>query len=178
MGKKKRKKLAKKVDTAIAKRAITLEDVLHAGIGVLADAENRGKKKIFRRQVERGRSVAAFGRTATADLMAAATVDPGTDRLRNPAIAYRPGGGGWYDIEIGEHTVGRVQGEDAAAKRAGQLLAAFAALSAEDQQSHLTGVRPGGGGWYSVHVEGIPVRKVRGREEAQAAFDEIAALNP
>ncbi|NND03348.1 MAG: hypothetical protein HKN91_11230 [Acidimicrobiia bacterium] len=176
MGKKKRKKLAKKVDSAISKRGIDVDDLMYAGLGVLADAEKKGKKKPFRNAVADGKKVAAFERKATTGLLEHATSVPEA-APSNPVISYRPNGGGWYDVEIGDFTVDRMQGEDGAAKRAGQLLATFAGLPPEDQNNDLTGVNSEGGGWYTVHVEGIPIQKVRGREEAQSVLDGIMALN-
>lgn len=178
MGKKKKKtrKLAKKVDAAIRDKGISRADIMHAGLGVLASAVEKGKKKRFRNARLQGRALAKVGTPVTTEIVSEASQDDTTTR-DGPVIGYRPNGGGWYDVEVGSTVVARVQGEEEAASRAGQLLERFAGLDASDQASGPTGVREQGGGWYTIQVEGVPLERVRGRDAAEEAIAKIAALN-
>ncbi len=109
-------------------------------------------------------------------MMTALTADdPDEITPKNPVIAYRPTAGGWYDIEIEGTVVETIQGEEGAAKRAGDLLAAFAALEPEEQERMHTGIVDHGGGWYLVSIAGVPVDRVRGKETAEERFAEVCA---
>lgn len=176
MGKKERKKLARRVDGAITQRGISVEDLIYAGLGSLAKAEKKGKKKVFTRLGELGQKVVAIGMPATVELIETAQPVP-SESYRNPMIAYRPNGGGWYNVEVGDHVVATVQGEEEAAQRAGRLLAEFAALDLEEQEGRVTGIRDQGGGWYTVQVEGVPLDRVRGRAAAERMLEDVMTLD-
>jgi hypothetical protein len=70
-----------------------------------------------------------------------------------------------------------VQGEESAAAKAGALLEAFAAQDSDTQQTDRTEVMHVGGGWYVILIQGVPVDRVRGQEDADVRYQEILAFN-
>ncbi len=170
MGKKKKqakrqRKVAEKVAVWLDDTDLTERELILAGIGVMAEAVDRKKKKTFKRAVKAGRRIAELGGI---DIAADA---PATD---DAEISYRSKGGGWYDVAVDGVTVDSVKGEEEAAARAADLFSKYAALDPEDQADKATELRHSGGGWYDIVVRGVPVDRVRGRESAEERF---AAIN-
>jgi hypothetical protein len=167
------KKKRKRIQTLMNKGdGIVWDDLVLAGIGTLAKAAKKGKRKRFDRAVERGVKTLDLEIPELDDLVYDDTGDVGSD----PVISYSPHGGGWYNIEIDNLIVGRVKGEEEAATRAGELLEAFASLDPEERDME-TGSFHSGGGWYQLMVNGVPVDKVRGEEAANERYAEIEAFN-
>lgn len=168
MGKKKkqRKKITKWVE---AEGGIEFDDLVYAGVGVLAKAARKGKKKAFKKAKERGEEVASLEIEALDQLL-------GLDE-QEPVVSYSHNGGGWYDIDIDGFVVDRVQGEREAATRAGELLEAYAAHESDERDFERTGIYEVGGGWYEVFAVGVPLGRLQGKEEADARFEEISSLN-
>lgn len=172
VGKKVSKKTAKKAEKWVDSGKVTLPDVVLAGLGVVAKAAD-GSKKTLRKTVTRGEELLDRDRDSLTELYALAVSTTPIDA--GPVIAYAPAGGGWYDVTINEVPVTRVRGEVAAAEKAGSLFARYAQLDPDDQSSRQTAVVKRGGGWYDVVVEGVPIDRVRGEEEAQERLEQIAA---
>jgi hypothetical protein len=171
MGDKKKRKRIKKL---MAKGdGVVWDDLVLAGIGTLAEAAKKRKKKVFDKAVERGIRTLDLEIPELDDLVYDDTDDAGSD----PVISYSPHGGGWYNIEIDAVIVERIKGEEEAANRAGELLESFAALDPEEQDNVETGVFHSGGGWYRLVVNGVPVGKVQGEEAANERYAEIEAFN-
>lgn len=167
--KKRRQKVAKRIDNWLEESGLTEEELVLAGLGVMARAVEKQQRKLFDKAMRTGRKIADLGLEHLG--AGAAGVQP----LANPVIAYRPHGGGWYAVEVDDVLVDRVQGEEAAAARAAELFQAYASLDAEQQASRTTAMVHAGGGWYDVLVKGVPVDKVRGRVAAEERFAEIQA---
>ena len=162
MGKKKR--LRKMIEDTEA----TWEDIVHAGIGTLAKAAKKGKKKRFGKAVKRGKKALDL------ELQELESIVFASDEIE---IAYAPTGNGWYEIDVNGVVIDRVQGEEAAADRAGELLKAHASLAGGKQSASETGILDIGGGWYDVVVSGVPIEKVQGMEAAEERMAEVQALN-
>jgi hypothetical protein len=162
MGKKKR--LRKMIEDTEA----TWDDIVHAGIGTLAKAAKKGKKKRFGKAVKRGK------KTLDLELPELESIVFAPEEIE---IAYAPTGNGWYEVDVNGIVVERVQGEEAAAGRAGELLQAHASLADGKQATSETGILDVGGGWYDVVVSGVPVEKVRGMEAAEERMAEVRAFN-
>lgn len=170
MGAKKKRRRIKKM---MAKGdGITWDELVLAGIGTLAKAAKKGKKKTFNRAVKRGIVTLDLDIPELEEMVYS---DEGAES--EPVISYSPHGGGWYNIEVDDLIVDRVKGEEESANRAGELLEAFAELDPKDQESIETGVFHTGGGWYELKVNGVPIEKVQGEEAAQERYAEIETLN-
>lgn len=172
MGKKVSKSAAKKAEKWVDTGKVTLTDVVIAGFGVLATAADQGKKHL-RKEIARGEKLLDRDRDRLTELYALAVSTTPIDA--GPVIAYESAGGGWYDVTINDVPVARVRGEVAAAEKAGKLFASYAQLDPDDQASRQTGVFKRGGGWYDVVVEGVPIDRVRGEEEARERLEQLAA---
>lgn len=170
MGKKKQRKRIKKI--LREEEGLIIDDIVLAGVGTLAKAAKKDRRKIFAKAVERGQRAIELDVAALNSLIF--TTDE--SQIREPVISYTPHGGGWFSIEIDGIVVERVKGETDSAARAGQLLEAYAALDGADNAG-TTGVVSTGGGWYEVTVSGVPVHKVQGRELAEQRMNEINDLN-
>ena len=176
-GSKKRevRELAGRVEAFVQKHDVTYDDLAMAGVGVLGSRlpgkkhKKKTKKvaKEFAKLVKRGR------RLAPDSIGPAEAGDEVHDGAAEPVISYQAHGGGWYTVEVDGVEVDRVQGEEAAATRAGELLARYAALDADGQRSGLTGVEHSGGGWYDVIVNGVPVDRVRGRDTVHERYGHL-----
>lgn len=168
------KKKRKRIQKMMAKGdGVTWDELVLAGIGTLAKAAKKGKKRSFIRAVDRGIKSLELDIPELDAMVYTDSEASGTD----PVISYSPHGGGWYNIEIDEVVVARVKGEEESANRAGELLEAFAELDPEDQANAETGVFHTGGGWYQLVVNGIPVDKVQGEQAANERYSEIESLN-
>lgn len=167
----KTKKLDKKLRKAIQRDEVTLNEIVNAGIGVLVKAAEKGKRKPFRKAEKRGRKTIEAGVPALDALL-----DGSDDTVDDPVISYRHRGGGWYDIEVDEAIVDRVQGEAAAAERAGELLEGYAALEPGVQRDRRSGIFDSGGGWYEIFENGVPVVRVQGRDAAEEHVERLRAL--
>ncbi len=165
--KKRRQKVARKIDSWLEESELTEEELMLAGLGVMARAVEKKQRKLFDRAMRTGRKIADLG----LEQLSSDQEQPDP----SPVIAYRPHGGGWYAVEIDDVLVERVHGEEAAAARAAQLFQAYASLDADEQAKRTTAMVHTGGGWYDVIVNGVPVEKVRGREAAEERFAEIQA---
>ena len=167
MGKKKRqrKKIKKWI---LTDQGVSFDDIIHAGVSVLSDAAASGKKKKFKKAVKKGQGVVARDLPGLTELLY-----PEDDE---PVIAYSHSGGGWYEVDVHGYVVDKVQGEEAAASRAGELLEQFASIEANEVSGD-TGVKHTGGGWYQVLVHGVPVDTVQGEDAATERYEEIKALN-
>ena len=172
MGKKKQRKKAKRRLDKWTKD-LDFDDVVLAGIGVLVDAAKRNKKKRFKQARRSGMAALDKGWKSIEQLVLADDDPTGSDE---PVISYEHQGGGWYSVDVNGLAVARIQGEEAAAEHAGSLLEAYAALDADKQAAGQTGLLHTGGGWYEIHVDGVPVERIRGKEAATARHDEILAL--
>lgn len=175
MGKKKRrKKLAKKIDRWVDESDFTEQELMLAGVGLMAKAVEKGKKKAFKRAVKTGEKLAAVGLSVleSAEQQTEAAMPPSDEAV----ISYEGRGGGWYGVSVDGVLVDSVQGEEAAAERAAELLAAYAALDPAEQLSKATEIVHTGGGWYDIKVKGVPVARVRGKEVAEERFEEISAV--
>lgn len=166
MGKKKkqRKKITKWIE---ADDGIEFDDLVYAGLGVLAASAKKGKKRKFKKARKRGRKLVAREIGALTQMLA-----PDEE----PLISYTHHGGGWFGVEVDGFVVDRIQGEEEAAIRAGELLEAYAALDLADRDPDRTGLYDNGGGWYGIYVNGVPIDNVQGREEAELRFEEIESL--
>lgn len=161
-----KKKQAKKVTKWIEKDdGITFDDIVYAGLGVLEKAAKKGKKKRFKKAMSRGEDLATAGIESLDRLLA--------PEVEEPVISYAHSGGGWFTVDIGGVIVDTVQGEEAAASRAGELLEEYAALDADQQDPTRYGIYESGGGWYEIVVHGVPVARVQGQEAAEERFAEL-----
>lgn len=174
--KKKRRKVARKVEAFLESTPeITERELILAGLGTIASAVAEKKKTKKRRKavdkaIASGRKLLEFD----VPVIEALASDGGETGDRQPVIAYRSRGGGWYDIEVDGIRVDAVQGEESAAERAAELLKGFAALPEDRQLAARTEMRHVGGGWYELTVKGVPVGRIRGREEAEERFTEVS----
>ena len=167
MGKKKRQR--KKIEKWVSSEdPVTFDDIVHAGVAALGEAAGSGKKKKFRKAVERGQKIAGLDLPGLTELL--------YPEDEEPVIAYSHSGGGWYEVDVHGYVVDKVQGEEAAASRAGELLEQYASLEANEVSAD-TGVKHTGGGWYQILVHGVPVDTVQGEEAAAQRYEEIKALN-
>lgn len=175
--KKKRRKVARRVDVWIHDGQVTSDELMLAGLGVMAQAAERKKKKLFKKALSRGERLLETGLCTVPALRDRVDVGGGDEEgdtdLPAPVIAYRPKGGGWFSVEVGGIEVENVQGEEPAAARAAAILQAYAELDGEEQSDTTTGVEHAGGGWYTVKVRGVPVDRVRGRDEAERRIAEL-----
>lgn len=89
-----------------------------------------------------------------------------------PKIEAVATGNGWYDIVVRGVVVGKVHGEEEAAERVGKLIEEDAALTSAERATGAEAVK-GGGGWYTIKLNGLAVDKVQGE---QAAEVRVAAL--
>lgn len=174
MGRKRKKKatrkLVKRIERTIEKSDLTEMDFVHAGVGLLAATiDGRKGKKRFKRAVKRGRRLTARGLSLS---------DPApsskTEAAVEPVISYEHTGGGWYIVAVAGTKVDTIQGEEAAASRAAELLAAYAALDSREQDSQ-TSIKHTGGGWYEVTVAGVPIGRYRGKEAVAEQFGHLTA---
>ncbi len=121
---KKRAKVASKVDRWVAEAQLSEEELIMAGLGVMAKAVEQGQKKLFNRAMKAGRRLADLGLpsldTAGANRQKAAS-DADTSSSSEPVISYQHHGGGWYSVEVAGIEIDRLQGEQPAAERAGEL---------------------------------------------------------
>lgn len=180
------RKLSKRVERFIEKHDVTYDELAMAGVGYLAvklpgkkhkNFEKRSKKvaRRFDELVERGERLAPEEVTVAARVLAA---DETATAAPEPVISYQPQDGGWFAIEIDGVHVERVQGEDEAARRAGELLANYAALDPSEQQRTTTAVTHTGGGWYDIVVHGVPVDRVRGKDAVMERFGHLLDDDP
>ena len=175
---KKRAKIASKVDRWVADAELSEDELIMAGLGVMAKAVEQGQKKLFDRAMKAGRRLADLGLpsldTAGANREETAS-NATTTNLSQPVISYQHNGGGWYTVEVAGIEVDRIQGEQPAAERAGELLAAYAGQDAADQKSRETAVTHVGGGWYEVKVAGVPVDRVRGKDSVEERYRQLVS---
>ena len=175
---KKRAKVASKVDRWVAEAQLSEEELIMAGLGVMAKAVEQGQKKLFNRAMKAGRRLADLGLpsldTAGANRQKAAS-DADTSSSSEPVISYQHHGGGWYSVEVAGIEIDRLQGEQPAAERAGELLAAYARQDAADQKSRETAIAHVGGGWYEVKVAGVPVDRVRGKDRVEDRYRQLVS---
>lgn len=173
MGKKSKRnrKIAKKIDKWTTDNEWSPDEVFLAGIGALTAAAAEGKKKRFTKFVKRGRKYADLDVRILSD----GDVDEGLAEASEPTIAYAPLGGGWYSVEVDGIEVDRVQGEERAAERAGSLLSEFAALEPDVQAARATSLTHAGGGWYEVMVGGVPVARIRGKDNAYEQYGHLVS---
>lgn len=171
---KKRAKVAGKVDQWIAEQDLSEQELMMAGLGLMARAVEQSKKKVFKRAVKAGRRLNDVGLPSFEALIAKDDAEPDAD---DAVISYGARGGGWYGVAVDGVLVDSVQGEEAAAARTAELLAAHAALDPDRQESVRTGMFHSGGGWYDLLVRGVPVARVRGKEAAEERFTEIESFS-
>lgn len=175
---KKRAKVASKVDRWVADGQVSEEELIMAGLGVMAKAVEQGQKKLFNRAMKAGRRLADLG-LPSLDTAGANRQEPAgntdTSNSSEPVISYQHNGGGWYTVEVAGIEVDRLQGEQPAAVRAGELLAAYAGQDAADQKSRATGITHVGGGWYEVKVAGVPVDRVRGKDNVEERYGQLVS---
>ena len=175
---KKRAKVASKVDRWVADAQLSEEELIMAGLGVMAKAVEQGQKKLFNRAMKAGRRLADLGLpsldTAGPNRQEPAS-DGDTSNLSEPVISYQHNGGGWYTVEVAGIEIDRLQGEQPAAERAGELLAAYAREDSADQKSRATGITHVGGGWYEVKVSGVPVDRVRGKDRVMERYGQLVS---
>jgi poly(hydroxyalkanoate) granule-associated protein len=81
-------------------------------------------------------------------------------------------GNGWYEVRVRGVVVDKVHGEEEAAEKVGRLLEEDAALTSAQREAGAEAVK-GGGGWYTITLNGLAVDKVQGQEAAEAR---VAAL--
>lgn len=175
---KKRAKVASKVDRWVAEAQLSEEELIMAGLGVMAKAVEQGQKKLFNRAIKAGRRLADLGIPSLdtpGSQREEATPDAPTSSLSEPVISYQHNGGGWYSVKVAGIEVDRLQGEQPAAERAGELLAAYAGQDAADQKSRETGITHVGGGWYEVRVAGVPVDRVRGKDRVVERYGQLVS---
>lgn len=175
---KRRARVASKVDRWVAEAQLSEEELIMAGLGVMAKAVEQGQKKLFDRAMKAGRRLADLGLPSldtSASNREEATPDATTSNRSEPVISYQHNGGGWYTVEVAGIEVDRLQGEQPAAERAGELLAAYAGQDAADQKSRATGISHVGGGWYEVKVAGVPVDRVRGKASVEARYRQLVS---
>lgn len=177
--KKQRRKLAATIEEWLQDAAIDERELILVGIGVMAHDVTKNKKgKRFKKSLRMGRKLAAIGLpslSAPRAVSATVTSTNGDTGSEPPLIAYAPLGGGWYAIEVDGVVVRHLQGEEDAAAAVAELLAKYAALDPDEQQKRETVLAHSGGGWYDIKVRGVPVDRVRGREDAEDRFAEIAS---
>lgn len=175
------RELSKRVDRFVEANDVTYDELAMAGIGYLGtklpgkkhkNAKKQTKKvrRKFDELVEWGERLAPESVAVTASALAA---DEALADAPEPVISYQPHGGGWFAIEIDGVLVERVQGEDNAAQTAGALLAAYAALEADEQSDGSTSVTHTGGGWYEVVVRGVPIDRIRGKDAVTERFGHL-----
>lgn len=175
---KKRAKVAAKVDRWVAEAELSEEELIMAGLGVMAKAVEQGQKKLFNRAMKAGRRLADFGLPsldAPATDRQGSASDATTSNLSEPVISYQHNGGGWYTVEVAGIEVDRVQGEQPAAERARELLAAYAGQDGKHQTNRTTGINHVGGGWYEVKVAGVPVDRVRGKDSVEERYGQLVS---
>ena len=83
-------------------------------------------------------------------------------------------GNGWYDVVVRGVVVGKVHGEEAAAERVGRLIQEDAALTSAERGAGPEAVQ-GGGGWYTIKLNGLVVDKVQGAQLAEVRLAALAA---
>lgn len=83
-------------------------------------------------------------------------------------------GNGWYDIVVRGVAVGKVHGEEEAAERVGRLIQEDAALTSAEREAGPEAVK-GGGGWYTIKLNGLVVDKVQGAQLAEVRLAALAA---
>lgn len=81
-------------------------------------------------------------------------------------------GNGWYEVVVRGVVVGKVHGEEDAAERVGKLIEEDAALTSAEREAGPEAVK-GGGGWYTITLNGLVVDKVQGEQLAEVR---VAAL--
>lgn len=175
---KKRAKVASKVDRWVAEAQLSEEELIMAGLGVMAKAVEQGQKKLFDRAMKAGRRLADLGLPSLDTPRSnrkEATRDATASNPSEPVISYQHNGGGWYSVEVSGIEVDRLQGEQPAAERAGELLAAYAGQDAAGQTSRTTGITHIGGGWYEVKVAGVPVDRVRGKDSVEERYRHLVS---
>lgn len=172
MGRKSKKKatrkLVKRIERTIEKNDLTEQDFVHAGVGLLAATiDGRKGKKRFKRAVKRGRRLSQRGLSP----FEPASI-PQTETAPEPVISYEHTGGGWYVVAVAGTKVETIQGEEAAASRAAELLANYAALDSRERTTG-TSIKHTGGGWYEVTVSGVPIGRFRGKEAVTEQFGHL-----
>lgn len=170
MGKKKKqqRKIASKVDAWIAEGDLTEHELVLAGLGLMSKAVEQSKKKAFKKALKSGQRLLEIG-------LPSLESDNGTTN-DDAVVSYAPRGGGWFGVAIDGVVVDSVQGEEAAAARAAEIFAAYAALSSDEQERRDRRIEHAGGGWYDIVCQGVPVERIRGRERAESRFEEILAM--
>ena len=78
-------------------------------------------------------------------------------------------------MQVSGTEIDRLQGEQAAAERAGALLAAYAAQDARSQDDRSTSIDHVGGGWYEVRVAGVPVDRIRGKATVEERYGQLVS---
>jgi poly(hydroxyalkanoate) granule-associated protein len=81
-------------------------------------------------------------------------------------------GNGWYNIIVYGRVVGKVHGEEEAVEEVSRLQKENAVLTDAERSSGVQAEK-GGGGWYTIKLNGLTVDKVQGKE---AADTEVARL--
>lgn len=171
---KQRAKVAEEVDRWIAEHELSEQELLLAGLGLMARAVERSKKKAFKKAVKSGRRLSDAGLPSFEALLAQDEEEPEADVA---VISYEARGGGWFGVAVDGVLVDSVKGEEAAAARASELFAAHASLDPNSQESVATGMFHSGGGWYDLLVRGVPVARVRGKEAAEERLAEIESFS-
>lgn len=184
-----RAKLAKRVERFAEANDVTYDQLAMAGLGFLATKLPGKKQKKAERTTKRVagefRDLVRWGEriapevesdSAVDEPETVAEVDDVATDAPEPVISYQPRDEDWYAIEIDGVHVDLVQGEQAAAQLAGELLANYAALEPERQRESTTSIVHTGGGWYEVIVQGVPVDRVRGKQVVTDRFGHILDL--
>ncbi len=83
-------------------------------------------------------------------------------------------GNGWYDVVVRGVVVGKVHGEEDAAERVGRLIREDAALTSAEREAGPEAVK-GGGGWYTIKMNGLVVDKVQGEQLAEVRLAALEA---
>jgi len=81
-------------------------------------------------------------------------------------------GNGWYNVIVYGRVVGKVHGEEEAVEEVSRLQKENAALTDADRSSGVQAEK-GGGGWFTIKLNGLTVDKVQGKEAAET---EVARL--
>ncbi len=184
--------VGKRVERFVDKREVSYDDLAMAGVGLLATTlpdkkqKKQAKKaaKAFDKLVKRGRRLAPEGLAPEPEpaphpesaepepepQVKQAETEATSATSTEPVISYQAHDDGWYTIQVDDIEVDRVQGEEAAAERAGELLAKYAALELGDQRSGETALTHTGGGWYVVIVNGVPIDRMRGRDATHERY--------